>query len=99
MSSGRSFSLSSSGRVQVGQWQGSRESTTETIVLCEEIDSAVAEEEKVLVLRLEGSKKESKVTWEEGTIDNEHLCRKSSKSKSPMIPVLSIPHHANHRKR
>ena len=36
------------------------------------------EEEKVLRLRLIEAKK---IKWEEGTIDNEHLGRKSSKSK------------------
>ena len=45
------------------------------LLLCQE----VKEQNKVLVLRLKG-KKEPKVTWDESTVDNEHLCRKNSKS-------------------
>ena len=55
---------------------GSSTVVVSEVVLCQETT-----QKPVLILRL-GSTEKPKVTWEEGTIDNEHLCKKSSKSKS-----------------
>ena len=51
-----------------------------TMILCSEN----VEETRQLILRLrireeEETQKKKGIRWEEGTIDNEHLCKKSSK--------------------
>jgi hypothetical protein len=50
--------------------------STSEVIICEE----KAKVPEVLVLRLKSDSK-PKVSWIEGTIDNEYLCKKSSKSK------------------
>lgn len=54
-------------------------SITET-VLCTQ-SSEEMKQQLVLRLKLDNEEKKKGVQWEEGTIDNEHLCRKSSKRK------------------
>ena len=55
-------------------------SFTETL-LCEEIKAKNPnrDDKKMLVLKLK-DKKSTKISWEEGTVDNEHMCKKTSKS-------------------
>jgi protein phosphatase 1 regulatory subunit 11 len=54
----------------------------DTATTIEEADPESQEKQpsKVLVLKLK-AKKKPKVTWTEETVDNEHLDKKSSKSK------------------
>lgn len=60
-----------------------------TVVVSEAVLCHETTQKPVLVLRL-GSREKPKVTWEEGTIDNEHLCKKSSKRKSIIDYLESI---------
>ena len=76
--------------------QAQSSSTTTELIYCEVTVSnekepteqrGVFEKEgaqKVLVLRLQ-DRKVPKIRWEEGTVDNEHLCRKSSKSMTSLF--------------
>ena len=47
--------------------------------------TVTAEGKQVLVLKLKDDEKKPTVTWTEDTVNNEHMGRKSSKSKFPIM--------------
>lgn len=70
-------------------------SSSSSVILCTEnpeqliLRLRMKEEEEELEKENQNTKKPS-IRWEEGTIDNEHLCRKSSKSKFETNIFLKI---------
>ena len=77
-SSSTSSSPPTGGSSQTGSSALMASNSATTTVVCAEITQETTTAPPVLVLRLEGRRG---IQWDEATVDNEHLCRKSSKRK------------------
>jgi len=77
-SSSTSSSPPTGGSSQTGSSALMASNSATTTVVCTEITQETTTAPPVLVLRLEGRRG---IQWDEATVDNEHLCRKSSKRK------------------